>query len=53
MPAADSRWPTFVFTEPVEQRLILRPPFAENVGECANLDRVAQGRAGAVCFDIS
>ena len=50
MPAAASRWPRLVFTDPMSSggsRAVAAQGFAEGVG----FDRVADGGAGAVRFD--
>ena len=49
IPAAESRWPTLVFTLPMAQTWgILR----EDAGQGAQLDRMADHRPGAVSLDI-
>ena len=51
MPAAASRWPMLVLTEPsVTRRSAGRPP--TTAASASQLDRVAQRRAGAVGFDV-
>ena len=62
-PAASSRWPMFVFTEPRPQ--CASPDMACAVAVCSayspleralqsvDLDRIAQRRAGAVRFDVA
>ena len=52
MPAAASRWPMLVFTEPTSSGRSSRRPGAEHRAERLHLDRVAERRAGAVGLDV-
>ena len=52
MPAPASRWPMFVFTEPIRQGSFAGPAVGQNPSQCPGLDRVAHRRAGAVGLDI-
>ena len=51
-PAAASRWPMFVFTEPTMQGRPRRRPSASTAPERGELDRIAQRRARAVGLDV-
>ena len=51
-PAAASRWPTLVFTEPTTRGLLGRPRGAEDGGQRMRFDGVAELGSGAVGLDI-
>ena len=51
-PAAGSRCPTFVLTEPTAQKPVPRGRGAERLRQRADLDRVADRRAGPVRLDV-
>ena len=51
-PAAASRWPMLVFTEPTRSGASA-PAGAERGGERLHLDRVAERGAGAVGLDVA
>ena len=51
MPEAASRWPMFVFTAPMAQRLPGGRPSRKHVAQGRGLDGVAQPRAGALGLD--
>ena len=53
MPAALSRWPMLVLTEPTTSGWSAGRPCAKHGAEGLDLDRVAQPRAGAVGFDVA
>ena len=53
MPAAASRWPMLVLTEPTTQRLVGRAALAQHRAERLDLDRIAERRAGAVRLDVA
>ena len=52
-PAAASRWPTLVFTEPTTSGSLAGAPGAVDGAEGLHLDRVAEGGAGAVGLDVA
>ena len=52
-PAAASRWPMLVFTEPSAQKPRASVPGAERLGQRRDLDRVAERGAGAVRLDVA
>ena len=52
MPAAASRWPMFVLTEPSRQRAPGVAALAEHGARARRLDRIAERRAGAVGLDV-
>ena len=45
-------WPILVLIEPISERLRRRAPFAHDRAERLDLDRIAERRARAMCFDI-
>ena len=53
MPAAASRWPMFVLTEPMQQRPVGGAALAEHRAERLHLDRIAERGAGAVRLDVA
>ena len=53
IPAALSKWPMLVFTEPTTSGRSATAAGAEHGAEGLDLDRVAQPRAGAVGFDVT
>ena len=52
-PAAVSRWPRFVFTDPISSGASCRTIFAKCLRECMCFDRVTHRGAGSVGFDKS
>ena len=52
MPAAASRWPTFVFTDPTTSGRSAAGRCAEHAAERLHLDRIAERGAGAVRLDV-
>ena len=52
MPAADSRCPTFVFTDPMTIGCSGRAALTERRAQRTHLDRIAERRAGAVRLDV-
>ena len=53
IPAAASRWPMLDLTDPIIERVVRIAAFRKNRAECADLDRITERRAGAMCFDIT
>ena len=52
-PAAASRWPTLVLTEPIAQKPLLGGAGAKRLRQRRDLDRVAQRRGRAVRLDVA
>ena len=52
-PAAASRWPMFVLTEPISSGSLDASLRSEHRAERLNLDRIAERRAGAVRLDVA
>ena len=53
MPAAASRWPMFVFTEPTSSGRSACAAVAEHRAQRVHLDRIAERRAGAVRLHVA
>ena len=53
MPAAASRWPMLVLTEPISSGSSGARPSPQHRAQRLHFDRIAQRRAGAVRFDVA
>ena len=52
MPAAPSRCPMLVLTDPTSSGRVAGRPGVKTAAGRAHLERITQGGAGAVCFDV-